>query len=319
MLRALLIYLSQAEWAQNIVRQWGIARRMAARFVAGEDMDSALQAVKKLNEKGLNVTFDHLGEHVSTREGAVEAKDEILEILDRIGAEGLRSGVSIKLTQIGLGSDRELCLFHLEQILKRAEAHRNFIRIDMEESDFTDATLDSYHEMVNRGYKDVVGIVLQSYLYRTEDDLRDILERKGRVRLCKGAYKEPADVAFPKKADVDRNFDTCTRLMLDCSLENRSRLSEDGRIPPIPAIGTHDEDRIDFAKEYAEEIGLPKDGLEFQMLYGIRGDIQTQLVEEGYPVRIYVPYGTEWYPYFVRRLAERPANLWFFLSNLIRG
>lgn len=319
MLRAFLIYLSQANWAQHIVRQWGIARRMASRFVAGEDMDSALQAVEELNNGGINVTLDHLGEHVSTREGAVEAKDEILDILDRIEEEGLRSGVSIKLTQIGLGMDQELCLSHLEQILSKAESQRNFIRIDMEESAFTDDTLASYHEMVRRGYQDVVGIVLQSYLYRTEDDLRDILERKGRVRICKGAYNEPADVAFPKKADVDRNFDICTRLMLDCSRENQSHLSEDGRIPPIPAIGTHDEDRIDFAKEYAKEIGLPKDGLEFQMLYGIRGDIQRQLVKEGYPVRVYVPYGTEWYPYFVRRLAERPANLWFFLSNLIRG
>ncbi len=319
MLRALLIYLSQATWAQNIVRRWGIARRMAARFVAGEDMDSAIEAVKNLNQKGINVTLDHLGEHVTTREGAVEAKDEILNILDRIWEEGLRSGVSIKLTQIGLGLDRELCLSHLDGILSKAQEYRNFIRIDMEESEFTDATLDSYHEMVRRGFKDVVGVVIQSYLYRSEEDLKKILKIGGRVRLCKGAYKEPPDVAYPKKADVDRNFDTCTRLMLDSSLENGSRLSEDGRIPPIPAIGTHDEERIDFAKDYAERIGLQKDGLEFQMLYGIRGDIQVQLVKEGYPVRVYVPYGTEWYPYFVRRLAERPANLWFFLSNLIRG
>lgn len=319
MLRALLIYLSQADWAQNIVRRWGFARDMASRFVAGEDIQSAFDAVKQLNRKGINVTLDHLGEHVSTQEGAVMAKDEILRLLDRIEKEELRSGVSIKLTQIGLGLDQNICLSHLEEILVKAKEQRNFIRIDMEGSQYTDATLATYHQMVEKGFGDVVGVVIQSYLYRSERDLEEILNQGGKVRLCKGAYKEPADVAFPKKSDVDQNFDNCSQLMMDCSLKNDSQLSEDGRIPPVPAIATHDEKRIDFAKEYAEEIGLPKNGLEFQMLYGIRGDIQVQLVDEGYPVRVYVPYGTEWYPYFVRRLAERPANLWFFLSNLLRG
>ena len=319
MLRALLLYLSQATWAQKMVRSWGLARKMAARFVAGEDLSSAMEAVKDLNQRGLNVTLDHLGEHVSTREGAVKAKDEILHILDRIEEEGVRAGISIKLTQIGMGLDASLCRENLTEILHKAQTQINFVRIDMEESAYTETTIDFYLDMVNDGYRDVVGIVLQSYLYRTEDDLKKILDHNGKVRLCKGAYKEPPEVAFPKKSAVDGNYDRLASLLLDCSLEADSTLSEDGKFPPIPAIATHDEERIDFAKQYAERIDLPHMGMEFQMLYGIREDIQIELVEEGYPVRIYVPYGTEWYPYFVRRLAERPANLWFFLSNLIRG
>lgn len=319
MLRALLIYLSQADWAQNIIHRWAFARKMALRFVAGEDMNSAIEVVETLNAKGIFVTLDHLGEHVSNPEEAREATDEILSILDRIEKEGLNSGVSIKLTQLGLGLENDFCAENLECILRSAKEKGLFVRIDMEESAYTDPTLNLFFQMLDKGYEREVGVVLQSYLYRSESDLEQVLEKGGKVRLCKGAYKEPPDRAFPRKEAVDRNFDAMTEMLLDHSLKSGSTVSEGGKFPPVPAIATHDEERIAFAKGYAEDIQLPQEGMEFQMLYGIRGDVQQALVEEGYPVRVYVPYGTEWYPYFVRRLAERPANLWFFISNLIRG
>ena len=319
MLRALLIYLSQAECAQRLIHNLVFAHRMALRFVAGEDLDSAIEAVKILNQKGLEATLDHLGEHVSSKSDARAATEEILKMLDRISAEDLRSGVSIKLTQLGLGLEEDVCAGNLRKIMSRAQERDLFVRIDMEGSDYTEATLGLFYRMLEEGYGDVVGIVIQSYLYRTENDVQRILEREGKVRLCKGAYKEPPEIAFPKKEGVDRNFDHIAAMLLDVSKETGIRVSPDGVHPPIPAIATHDEERIAFATGYAEKIDLPQGGVEFQMLYGIRSDLQEELAQEGYPVRIYVPYGTEWYPYFVRRLAERPANVWFFISNLIRG
>jgi proline dehydrogenase len=171
--------------------------------------------------------------------------------------------------------------------------------------------------MREKGYTNV-GMAIQSYLFRSEADTRRLLQDETRIRLVKGAYREPPDKAFPKKADVDANYDLLTKLLIDTSLAVKSSLSADGRVPPIPAIASHDEDRIKFAKQYADKVGLPKSGLEFQMLYGIRRDLQEQLAKEGYPVRVYVPFGTHWYPYFMRRLAERPANVWFFISNFFR-
>ncbi|MFO3796768.1 MAG: proline dehydrogenase family protein, partial [Anaerolineales bacterium] len=214
--------------------------------------------------------------------------------------------------------DTELCASNLERILLQAQAHHNFVRIDMEDTPYTDATIALYHRMRQRGFQNV-GVVIQAYLYRSENDTRQLLASGTPIRLVKGAYKEPPDKAFPKKADVDANFDLLTKLLLDASLAQASRLSADGRFPPLAAIATHDEKRIDFARRYAEKIGLPKEGLEFQMLYGIRRDLQERLAAEGYPLRVYVPYGTHWYPYFMRRLAERPANVWFLLVNLFRG
>ena len=319
MLRALLLYLSQAEWARRIARSWKLTWKIASRFVAGETLDEALKAINDLNEIGINVTLDHLGEHVSTRQEAQDATDAIIEALDGIANTDLRAGVSIKLSQIGLGMDNAACEENLLRILKHAKDQENFIRIDMEDTPFTDVTLDLFYKMQLNGFEDTVGIVIQSYLYRSVEDVRQILTKKGRIRLCKGAYNEPAEVAFPKKQKVDENFDIITRIMLDAALESSIALSPDKKIPPIPAIGTHDEVRIEHTLKYTEKIALPKDKLEFQMLYGIRTDLQRQLVAEGYPVRVYVPYGTEWYPYFVRRLAERPANLWFFVSNFFKG
>lgn len=320
MLRSFLIYLSKAAWAQKLMTSWSIAWSVASRFVAGEKVSDAIRAIRELNEKCINATLDHLGEHTSTVEEADRATQDILFVLDEIDKAGLRANVSIKLTQIGMGLDEEICRQNLALILEQIKKHGNFLRIDMEDTPYTDITLSLYYSMLQRGFSvSQVGLVVQSMLYRTEADVRKLLEYNTHIRLVKGAYKEPSDRAFPKKADVDANFDLLTKLMIDaaCKVE-ANKISVDGRVPPIPAIATHDEKRIAFAKQYAEKVGLPKEALEFQMLYGIRRDLQERLVNEGYPVRIYVPFGTHWYPYFMRRLAERPANIWFFVSNFFR-
>ncbi len=319
MLRSILIYLSQASWARRIVTGWAFAWRAASRFVAGEKIEDAIRTITELNQKGINATLDHLGEHTTTPADANRATQDILDIFDKIAETGVKSNVSIKLTQIGLALDDKLCTENLASILKRAQESNNFVRIDMEDSPWVEVTLKQYRQMRFDRSLDNVGVVIQSYLYRSEGDIRQLNEECTRVRLCKGAYKEPPDRAFPKKGDVDANYDRLARMLIDNSLEmGCPTVSQDGRIPPTAAIATHDERRIEYAKGYARQSGLPKDALEFQMLHGIRRDLQESLVKEGYPVRVYVPYGTEWYPYFTRRLAERPANLWFFLSNLIR-
>lgn len=320
MLRSFLIYLSKAGWAQRMVTGWKIAWRTASRFVAGESIQDAIRAIRELNQKGIVTTLDHLGEHTTTAEEATQSAEGILNILDEIDKAGVKSNVSIKLTQIGMGLDDSICRENLARILNRAKEYQNFIRIDMEDTPYTDATIALLNGALDDGFNTkTVGLVVQSYLYRTEEDTRKLLERGVRFRLVKGAYKEPADKAFPKKADVDANFDLLTKILIDAALaEKCPKLSDDGRIPPLPGIGTHDEKRIEFAKQYAEKVGLPKEALEFQMLYGIRRDLQEQLAADGYPVRVYVPFGTHWYPYFMRRLAERPANIWFFISNYFR-
>jgi proline dehydrogenase len=318
MLRALLLYLSKANWARRIARNWGLAKRVASRFVAGDSLSEAVKVIKELNAQEIHVTLDHLGEHTTNRQEAFNALEEILRLLDAIQDSNSRAGVSVKLSQIGMGMDDALCEKSLRQVVQAAQNYQNFVRIDMEDTPYTEFTLDLYFQLLEEGYQDHLGIVIQAYLYRSEKDVQRILEKNGRVRLCKGAYKEPPSVAFPKKREVDENFDRLTDMLLDASARTGSRISPDGRFPPLPAIATHDEARIQHAKTYAKSIGLPKEGLEFQMLYGIRSDLQRQLVKEGYPVRVYVPYGTEWYPYFMRRLAERPANLWFFLSNFFQ-
>lgn len=319
MLRSLLIYLSKATWAQKLITSWGFAWRTASRFVAGTKLEDAVRSVRELNAKGINATLDHLGEHTSTPEEAQQATDDIFATLDALGIDpSLRGNVSIKLTQIGLGLDETLCAENLERILARARQNKTFIRIDIEDTPYTDKTINLYYAMLEKGY-DNVGMAVQSYLYRAEADTRRMMQEATRIRLVKGAYREPPDKAFPKKADVDANFDLLSKILIDTALATQSRLSDDGRFPPIPAIATHDEKRIAFAKSYAQKVGLPKNGLELQMLYGIRRDLQEQLVKDGYPVRVYVPFGTHWYPYFMRRLAERPANIWFFISNFFKG
>ncbi|MCS6995116.1 MAG: proline dehydrogenase family protein [Anaerolineales bacterium] len=319
MLRSFLIYLSKAAWAQNIVTGWSVAWRAASRFVAGSTIDDAIRVVRALNEKGINATLDQLGEHTTTPEEANRAAEGILTTLDRIQQAGVRSNVSIKLTQIGMGLDDEVCRANLKRILTRAREYGNFIRIDIEDSPWVDKTIQLYEEQLADGFTpQTVGMAVQSYLYRAENDVRTLLQKGTKFRLVKGAYKEPPEVAYPKKADVDANFDNLTSILIDASLAQKTEISPDGRVPAIPAIATHDERRIAFAKAYADKVGLPKRGLEFQMLYGIRRDLQEELAKEGYPVRVYVPFGTHWYPYFMRRLAERPANIWFFVSNFFK-
>jgi len=318
MFRSFLIYLSKAAWAQRMVTSWKFAWLAASRFVAGNTVDEAIRAVKELNARGIKATVDHLGESTTTSEEAIKATSDILELLDQIHTSQVCANVSVKLTQIGLALDESLCEKNLEQILTRARQHQNFVRIDMEDTPYTEKTIGMYRRMRQKGFENT-GLAIQSYLYRSEEDTRDLVREGTRFRLIKGAYKEPADLAFPKKADVDANFDNLTRIIIDGALSLGSiPLSEDGCIPPIPAIGSHDVKRLAFAKEYAEKVGLPKQALEFQMLFGIRRDLQEACLQEGYPVRIYVPYGTHWYPYFMRRLAERPANAWFFISNFFR-
>ena len=319
MLRTILIYLSQANWARQIVTRWSFARRAASRFIAGEVLDDAISVIKTLNAKNINATLDHLGEHTSNPEKAIHATDDIISIIERIHQEGVRSGVSIKLTQIGLDVDEDLCKDNLDRILQTAKELSSFVRIDMEDSQWVEKTLNLFNRALEGFGPETIGIVIQSYLYRSEKDVSELLKLGARIRMCKGAYKEPEDIAFPDKADVDLNFDLLVKLMYEGCKENGIPVvSGNGKIPPIPAIASHDDARIDYAKRLLDERDLPKEAVEFQMLHGIRRDLQESLVEEGYPVRVYVPYGSEWYPYFTRRLAERPANLWFFISNFIR-
>ena len=317
MLRSFLIYLSKAAWARRLVMRLPLARRTARRFVAGETLPEAFRAVAELNAAGMLATLDLLGEHARDGAAAAEAASQIRSTLDQIAQSGLRTNLSIKLTQIGLKLDENLCLQHLREIIETAQQLGLFVRIDMEDSPCVDATLRLYRQMRADGFNNL-GVVIQSYLYRSEADVHALLGQNARIRLVKGAYMEPPDRAFPKKADVDAAFDRLADLLLHASLSASPAPGEKVGWPPIAAIASHDAARIAFAKGHAAEIGLPKPRLEFQMLYGIRRDLQKQLVGEGYPVRVYVPFGREWYPYVMRRLAERPANLWFFVSNLIK-
>lgn len=321
MLRSFFIHLSKAGWAQRLVTNWSFSWKAASRFIAGVSAEDAIRVVRELNAKGINATLDHLGEHTSTAEEANNAADDILSILNDIDKAGVRGNVSIKLTQIGMSLDEDICSQNLVRILDLVKKNKNFLRIDMEDTPYTDITISLYHSLLDRGFDaSQVGLVIQSYLFRSEEDTRKLLEEGTRIRLVKGAYNEPPDKAFAKKADTDANYDLLTKIMIDAALTNESnKLSDDGRIPPIVAVGSHDDKRITFAKQYAEKVSLPKEALEFQMLYGIRRDLQVKLVSEGYPVRVYVPFGAQWYPYFMRRLAERPANIWFFISNYFRG
>jgi proline dehydrogenase len=291
---------------------------MAARFVAGETLAEAIGAIRRLNDRGIHATLDHLGENTAGEAAARQATDEVLAMLAAIDQAGVQANVSIKLSQMGLAISPELCRENLARMLRRAEELHNFIRIDMEGADLTEATLEQYFWARQAGYQQV-GIVIQSYLLRSAGDIARIMAEGGRVRLCKGAYQESPRVAYPRKADVDENYDRLVAALFDgVAQAGLPRISPDGRIPPIPALATHDERRIQQAQAAAGKRNLPKDALEFQMLYGIRRDLQEKLAGEGYPVRVYVPYGTHWYPYFMRRLAERPANVWFFISNYFR-
>jgi proline dehydrogenase len=304
MLRKAFLYLSDQPQIFRFVRHNGLAKRFAQRFVAGETVDEALLAVEALNRKGISASLDLLGESVHTEREAQAAAREVVSMLDRIHERRLDSNVSIKLTQMGIDLSEELCISLMHDIVGRARELRTFVRIDMESSEYTERTLRLFEDRLHPSYGDHVGVVLQSYLYRTLADVERAIDIKARVRLCKGAYKEPATVAYPEKSDVDANFVRCMHKMLS-----------EGN---YPAIASHDERIINEAKRYAKANNIAPDRFEFQMLYGIRRDLQEKLVREGWRMRVYVPFGTQWYPYLMRRLAERPANLAFITANMFR-
>lgn len=304
MLRTSLLYLSRQKRVFNFIRNVGFARKMASRFVAGETITSALDAVEALNAKGISASLDLLGESVATEREARETGRQYLEILDRIDQRKLNANVSVKLTALGQDISDALGIDVVRLVLERAKQYGSFVRLDMESSAYTDRTLDSFEHHLYLDFRDNVGIVLQSALRRTLDDVERATRLQCRVRICKGAYLEPPDVAFPDKADVDTNY-----------VEAMHRLMEHGR---YPGIATHDEKIIVEAKRFAKQQGIANDRFEFQMLYGVRRDLQEQLVADGYRVRVYVPFGTQWYPYLMRRLAERPANLAFMTGNIVK-
>ena len=304
MLRSSLLYLSRQQHIFDFVKNVGFARKMASRFVAGETIATALSAVEQLNAKGITASLDLLGESVSSEAEARDTGRQYLEILDRIEQKKLKANVSVKLTALGQDVSDQLGLEVVRQVLERAKQYQSFVRLDMESSAYTDRTLDTFEQQLYPDYPENVGIVLQSSLRRTLDDVERANRLKCRVRICKGAYLEPATVAFPDKADVDRNY-----------VAAMHRLMEHGN---YPGIATHDELIINEAKRFAKERGIAADRFEFQMLYGVRRDLQEQIVKEGYRMRVYVPFGSQWYPYLMRRLAERPANIAFMAGNIVK-
>lgn len=301
--KAIFHALAQSGWLQRQASRYGMApgHGFARRFVAGESVEEAIAGIADLPGQGFLLTLDYLGESVATTEEASAATREYLAILDAIVESGIERNISLKLTQLGLDVDRATCVDNLRQILEPADRHGFFVRIDMENSPYTEVTIQILETLWQQGHRQV-GTVVQSCLTRTEDDVRRLNTLGARVRLVKGAYKEPKTVAYQRKADVDEAFVRLMRLLLD-----------EGT---YPAIATHDEAMLDETKRYAAERGYTKDRFEFQMLYGIRRDLQAALVAEGYRVRVYVPYGRQWFAYFMRRLGERPANIGFVLKGL---
>lgn len=305
MLRNTILYLSGAGWARGTVTHLGVARRSVRRFVAGETLSEAIGVAKDLNSKGMSVSLDLLGENVHTEADSKRAVGEYIGILDEIAKHNLNANISIKPTQLGLDMGEDLCAENLREILRKAQEIGQTVNIDMEGSEYTDATLRIFRQL-NQEF-DNVGTVIQSYLYRSEKDMDELGSEGAVIRLCKGAYKEPADIAFPEKEDVDANYVKLMKLYLT---------EEKRQAGAYLKVATHDPAMIEATKKFVKENDVPLDVFEFQMLYGIRRETQEELVNEGYRMRIYVPYGTEWYPYFMRRLAERPANLWFIIKNV---
>jgi proline dehydrogenase len=302
MLRSLLLYLARKQTPKKLLTGHALGRRMAARFIAGETLEDAVRVVRRLNAEGFTVTLDFLGESVREAAEAEAACRTYAEILDRLALEGLDSHISVKLTQLGLAIGEGLACRHFSAICARAALYHNFVRVDMEGSVFTEATLRVFRKV--DAPRAVAGIVMQSYLYRSAKDVEELLQLGARIRLVKGAYDEPRSLAYPRKRDVDRNF---SRLMV--------KLLSSG---VYHALATHDGRLIAEALAYARAQHISPERFEFQMLYGIRRDLQRALLGQGARVRLYVPYGHEWYAYFMRRLAERPANLLFLLRNLFR-
>jgi proline dehydrogenase len=303
--RDALIWLSRKEGLKDFATRFGFFKKLTTRFVAGENIDEVIPFIRQLNSENATATFDHLNESVGS---AAEAEQEVLEylnILAKIDEQRIRSNVSIKLTQFGLGLDPELAYQNARRVVVEAERRGNFVRVDMEDSSVTQVTIDIFKRLRAEFGLNTVGIVLQSYLYRTLADAQELVKLPARIRICKGAYSEPPEVAFPEKKDVDANYIKVMQILLGSGIYH--------------GIATHDPKMVDATIEFASREGIGKEKFEFQMLYGIRRDLQHQLARDGFNVRIYVPYGKHWYPYFMRRLAERPANIWFVMKNLAKG
>ena len=307
MLRALFIYLSESRWLRSLAERSSIGQKISGRFVAGTTVEEALRVTRNLNDAGLSVSIDNLGENVTSADEARQSVKLYEQMLAEIRAHGLNANVSLKLTHMGLDVDPKLAYDHVTSLVEQAASiePKNFVRVDMEGSAYTQRTLDLVYELhrlpENRG---CVGAVIQSYMRRAEDDVAKLVADGIRIRLCKGAYNEPAEIAFQARSEVDGNYVKLMKVLMTSGIYH--------------GLATHDEKIIREAKRFALEQGISKDAFEFQMLYGIRRDLQQSLVREGWRMRVYVPFGTEWYPYFMRRLAERPANVRFVLSNLFR-
>jgi proline dehydrogenase len=303
-MRQSLLWLSEQRRIFDFVRRNRLARKFASRFVAGESIDEAVHAAGELAKRGITASLDFLGESVTVESEAVTAREQYLQMLDRLAKAGREVNVSVKLTQMGLDIGEDLCRDNMVRILDRAKALGGFVRLDMESSEYTQKTLDFFTGKLYPEYRQHCGVVIQSALRRSESDIEDLIALNARVRLCKGAYLEPPAVAFPDKKDVDQNY---IRLM--------ERLLLRGN---YPGIATHDEKIIQHARGFTRRQGIPPERYEFQMLYGVRRDLQSRLKDAGYRMRVYIPFGTQWYPYLMRRLAERPANIAFILGNLVR-
>jgi proline dehydrogenase len=303
--RNALIYLSRQEGLKDFAARFRPFKKLTTRFVAGETIDEAVAAIRELNSEGCSASFDHLNESVANASEADAEVKEYLHILSRIDDTGINSNVSIKLTQFGLELDPELAYKNARAVVEDAARRGNFVRVDMEASAVTQLTIDVFKRLRAEFGLNDVGIVLQSYLRRTYDDAQQLLKLPARIRICKGAYNEAPEVAFPDKKDTDANYIRVMQVLLSSGVYH--------------GIATHDPKMIEATIAFAQREGIGKDAFEFQMLYGVRRDLQHQLAGDGYNMRVYVPYGKHWYPYFMRRLAERPANIWFVVKNLLKG
>lgn len=303
MLRGLFLWLSDQRQIFSFVKRNGFARKIASRFVAGETVDSAIEAARTLNKKGITASLDLLGESVNSREEAYAARDEVVQTVDEIACTGVDANVSVKLTQLGLDIDQDLCIQNMRAVLTRGREQGIFVRMDMESSEHTDRTLEVFRQL-HPEFGDLTGVVIQSYLRRSAEDVEELIALGARVRLCKGAYAEPEAVAFQDKQEIDESFDSLMK-----------RLIDEGN---YPGIATHDERRINCTLAHVEAGAIPTERYEFQMLYGVRRDLYHSLKERGFNVRVYVPFGSNWYPYLMRRLAERPGNIAFMTASVVK-
>jgi proline dehydrogenase len=305
MLRAFFVNLSENRFLRNFAERSAIGHRVSGRFVAGTEIADAVRVTQAVNRAGMSVSIDNLGENVTNPEEASHSAQLYRQILDAIAADQLNANISLKLTHMGLDVDPDLAFRQVTELVDHATKINNFVRVDMEGSPYTQRTIDFVRGLHREaGHAGKVGTVIQSYLYRSEKDVNDLLSERIRIRLCKGAYKESPEIAFPKKADVDANYLKLARTLMKSGV--------------FHGLATHDEKIIAELKQFAKAENLPTTAYEFQMLHGVRRDLQQQLVREGYGLRVYIPFGSEWYPYFMRRLAERPANVVFIAKNMFR-